>query len=130
MPSGYQTRGQLMAALAKGGGARILEDVVLHKPPPAPAPLRTLLALVQDLAEAHGWKGMHTYNAHGPDTGLLVQLVREVLIYAEVHPVKGQLSPVQVDWLAALQATGHCETYVWTLEDLPAIEARLRRPRA
>ena len=135
MPSGYQTMGQLVASLHKRGGARVLEaprpQRPVSPPPPPPRPLGAILTLIQDLAAAHAWAGEDhvTYNRDGNDQGLHVILVREVLLFAEIVAVKGELSLSQQHWLAALRATGQCEVYEWGTEDVQAIKERLSRPR-
>jgi hypothetical protein len=94
------------------------------------AALGTLLQTIQRLARQHGWEGMHTYNAHGPDTGLHIMLVRDVLLFAEVTLTKDRLSALQQRWLQALRASGKAEVYIWGPEDLDAIRARITQPLA
>jgi hypothetical protein len=99
-------------------------------PTHAAGDLNRLLQVIQDLAQAHGWTGQHTYNPDGPDSGLHVILVREVVLFAEVGLTRTALSPSQQRWVRALQATGQVEVVVWTPEDLPQIQERLCREGA
>ena len=128
---GIDSTGALAAYLKRqGGGARILGPPGATRQAIAtaePDALADLLDTIRALAQQHGWMSEYTYNAQGPDTGLHVTLVREVVLMAEVHREGETLTPSQQRWLAALERTGQVETYAWTPTDVPQIEARLAR---
>jgi hypothetical protein len=99
--------------------------------PPALAPVHPeaaqithLLHAVEALAVRYKWKGQHTWNAQGPESGLECTLVREALIVAALLGPHGPVSTGQQAWLAALRQA-NVEVYEWRSRDLPAIEARL-----
>jgi hypothetical protein len=120
----------LHAHLARQGAAvRPLQAGTRPQTPQAPVALTALFQQIQSLARRHGWKGQYTYNAHGPDTGLHVILVRTRILFAEVTLDK-RLTVPQQGWIDALVTTGQVEVYVWGPEDLDAITQRLQRPRA
>jgi hypothetical protein len=96
--------------------------------PPPPVALTALFQQIEALARRHHWKGQYTYNAHGPDTGLHIILVRERILFAEVTLDK-RLTVPQQGWIDALVATGQVEVYVWGPEDLAAIRHRITQPQ-
>jgi len=100
-------------------------------PTPVPPEFRLaadLLPRLHKLAAVHGWRGMDTYNALGPDHGLHVILVRDVIIFADIKDDSGTRTASQQRWAEALDRTGKAETYSWTPADWPAIQARLTQP--
>jgi len=96
--------------------------------PHEPALAADLLPKLRKLARANGWEGEHTYNALGPDTGLRVMLLRDVIIFADVKDEGCTRTPSQEHWAAAVQRSGKAETYLWTPAHWPAIVARLTQP--
>jgi hypothetical protein len=108
-------------------------------PPQAPEPpamdlLRLegqLLTNMRRVAKREGWEGLHTYNALGPDHGLHVILVRDVVIFADLKNDGEALTPTQERWRNALRQVGGLaiEAYTWTPAMWPAIHARLSQPR-
>lgn len=74
-----------------------------------------------DLATLLGWRIYHTFDSRSSSAGFPdLVLLRERLIFAEVKKVGAQPRPDQVKWLDAL-VLADCETYLWTLDDLPEI---------
>ena len=93
--------------------------------------LSELLSLIQDLADAHGWLGSHSWNPPGPgetNPGLHCLLVRDVILYAFVLDAHQPLTRSQQRWKDAWEATGQGEIYVWRALDRTAIIARLSQP--
>lgn len=118
---------QLRAMMAQGG-ARIKDEPQRHTPPRPRTLAADLLPKLRKLARAHGWKGMDTYNALGPDSGLQCILVREVVIFADIKDEGEPLTVLQHNWQQVLQAAGQ-EVYTWTMADWETIQARLSRAR-
>jgi hypothetical protein len=119
----------LHAHLARRGAAvRPLQAEARQRTQAPPVALTALFQQIRSLAQRHGWKGQYTYNAHGPDSGLHVILVRERILFAEVTLDK-RLTVPQQGWIDALVATGQVEVYVWGPEDLAAIRHRIMQPR-
>jgi hypothetical protein len=125
----FPTEAALTAHLARRGAAVRPERPAWRPQVPAtPQGLETLLQAIQREATRQGWAGQYTYNAQGPDTGLHVILVREVILFAEVT-LDPRLSLPQQHWLDALRTTGQVEVVVWGPDDLGAIKNRLGQPR-
>lgn len=88
-----------------------------------------LLPRLRVLADKEGWRGLHTFNALGPDHGLHIILVRETVIFADLRDEDDAITESQQRWRDALDATGQVETYVWYPDDWPEIYARLTTRR-
>lgn len=111
---------QHQARMAQNGG----------KTPARPRQLAAdLLPRIRVLADREGWRGLHTYNALGPDHGLHIILVREVVIFADLRDEGDPITESQQRWRDALNATGSVETYVWCPDDWDAIKTRLTTQR-
>lgn len=88
-----------------------------------------LLPKVRVLADKEGWRGLHTFNALGPDHGLHIILVRETVIFADLRDEGDPITESQQRWRDALDATGQVETYVWYPDSWDEIYARLTTRR-
>ena len=91
------------------------------------------MAQIKQLAELCGWHAYHTYNSRRSAAGFpdLVLAREGRIIFAELKTQRGQLTPEQDDWLAALapaesEFAAH-EVAVWRPSDWDEIELRLRR---
>lgn len=123
----WGTEAQLRAML-RNREAWIKDEPRPRRPPGQRGLAADLLPKLQRLARAHGWKGMDTYNALGPDSGLQCILVREVVIFADIKDEGEPLTDMQQHWQQDLQAAGQ-EVYTWTMADWETIQARLSRAR-
>ena len=110
-----------------GKQARIVDDVQTVQEP-APDAVEAVFLKLRPIATANGWEPQYTYNARGPDDGLHIILVREVVLYCYLLETGVTLSATQRRWQAKLRQAGQ-ETHVWTPEDFPAIQARLTAAR-
>ena len=110
----------------EGKATRIVED-----PPTVSTVLpsvETLFPTLRHLADATGWRVQYTYNALGPDDGLHMIFVRDVVIFAYLLEHGHRLSESQQRWVDALTQTG-AEVYVWHPSDFVTIQTRLAAPR-
>lgn len=87
-------------------------------------------AQVSGLARVQGWLDYHTHDSRRSDPGFpdCVFVRGERVIFAELKREKGGVtSPKQKAWLAALEATGAVEAYLWKPSDWPQITKVLSR---
>ena len=90
-----------------------------------------ILSSIQKVARANGWLGWHSYVTLGPDVGLHLTFIRDVVIFADVQEegCTPTVSQQQLQQTLQAIASPHIETYCWYPRDFPAIEARLTQPR-
>ena len=93
------------------------------------------MAQIKQLAELCGWRVYHTYNSRRSAAGFpdLVLAREGRVIFAELKTQRGQLTPEQDDWLAALapaasEFADH-EVHLWRPSDWDEIERRLKMAR-
>lgn len=78
-------------------------------------------AQVMQLAKLRGWNCYHTHDSRKSAAGFPdLVLVRRKVLYAELKSEKGELSPEQERWIAALLEAGQ-EVYLWRPSDWPEI---------
>jgi len=79
-------------------------------------------ATIVDLATLLGWLSYHTFDSRSSSAGFpdLVFVRDRRILFVEVKKVGEKPRPDQGKWLDAL-VSADCETYVWTIDDLPEI---------
>lgn len=109
----------------------------MTRPNPLALSEASFQSVIIGLARTLGWRVHHTRPAQirpgrwaTPITGdagfpdLVLTHPHRGTIFAELKTSIGRLSDAQVEWLAALNASG-AEAYVWRPTDLDAVKARL-----
>jgi hypothetical protein len=93
---------------------------------------RAFQTAVVEYAKLCGWKAFHPFDSRRSEPGWPdLALVRHgMLLFAELKTERGRVSPVQRDWLEALEAvsawTNAVEVRLWRPSDWPEIERVLR----
>jgi hypothetical protein len=91
---------------------------------------KAFMAAVVRLAREHGWLCYHVHDSRRSLPGYpdltLVHPTRHVGIWAELKVEGGVVTLQQAHWIAALGQVRETAAFVWTPEDWPRIEERLK----
>jgi len=76
---------------------------------------KEFLAQVIQLGRIYQWGCYHTHDSRRSAAGfpdiVMVRLSR--ILFIELKSERGKVTPVQQEWLDALELTGKVETYLW-----------------